>query len=115
MDLKIYRLRKNLNTFTLQELKKEVIKMKHLNFGVTRIKPNQVIEVTINYRFLFPHLMTKIGTKQQAKPKTNNTTPTRPRGFPPVTIKLTPEILNNITAAYLENMPPQLLAQLAPK
>lgn len=87
--------------------------MKHLNFAVTRMKGNQVIELIINYRFLFPHLVNKTGTKKQAKPKTNNTTQTRPRGLPPATIILTPEILNNITAADLENMPPELLGQLA--
>ena len=47
MDPEIVKLRNNLNTFTLEELKKEVIKMKHLNFAVTRMKRNQVIQLII--------------------------------------------------------------------
>lgn len=35
MDPDITKLRSNLNTFTLEELKKEVIKMKKVDFAVT--------------------------------------------------------------------------------
>lgn len=55
--------------------------MKKLNFAVTRMKRNQVIDLIINYRFLFPHLLDKTGTKRQAKPKS----------IPPASIKLPPE------------------------
>ena len=89
MDPEIIKLRKNLNTFTLEELKKEVIKMKHLNFAVTGMKRNQVIQLIINYRFLFPHLMNKIGTKRHAKPKA--------RKIPPASIQLPPPPPNNST------------------
>ena len=60
---------------------KEVIGMKKLNFAVTGMKRNQVIDLIINYRFLFPHLLNKTGTKRQAKPKS----------IPPASIKLPPE------------------------
>ena len=63
-------LRQNLKTFTLEELKKEVIKMKHLNFAVTSTKHAQVVNLMINYHCLFPHLMNKTGTKKVTRPKT---------------------------------------------
>lgn len=85
MDLDVVKLRNNLNTFTLEELKKEEIKMKHLNFDVTQMKRNQVINLIINCRFLFTHLMNKIGTKRHAKPKI--------RKIPPARIKLPPQII----------------------
>lgn len=88
MDPEIIKLRNNLNTFILEELKKEVIKMKHLNFAVTRMKCNQVIQLIINYRILFPHLMSKTGTKRQAKPKKVN--------IPPASIKLPPKLLGKL-------------------
>ena len=63
------KLRNNLNKFTLEKLKKEIIKMKKVNFAVTRMKRNQVVELIMNYHYLFPHLLNKTGTKRQAKPK----------------------------------------------
>lgn len=62
--------------------------MKHLNFAVTHTKRNQVIELIINYRFLFPLLMNKIGTKRHDKPKT--------RKIPPASIKLPPQIIQQL-------------------
>ena len=56
-------LRKNLNTFTLQELKKEIIKMKADKFTVTKMKRRQIIELIVQYHYLFPHLLTKQGSK----------------------------------------------------
>ena len=75
MDPEIIKLKNNLDKFALEELKKEVKKMKHLNFAVTRMKSNQVIRLIINYRVLFPHLMNKTGIKRQAKPKKINIPP----------------------------------------
>ena len=46
--------------------------MKHLTFAVTRMRRNQVIDLIIIYRFLFPHLLNKTGTKRQAKLKQDN-------------------------------------------
>ena len=46
--LRFIKLRNNLKTFTLEELKREVIKMKHLNFDVTRTKRFQVEQPMIN-------------------------------------------------------------------
>ena len=86
MDPEIIKLRNNLNTFTLEELKKEVIKMKRLNFAVTRMKRDQVIQLIINYRILFPHLMNKTGTKRLGKPK-------QTKNIHPASIKLPPELL----------------------
>lgn len=38
--------------------------MKHLTFAVTSMRRNQVIDLIIIYRFLFPHLLNKTGTKR---------------------------------------------------
>ena len=46
-ELQKVQLRKNLNTFTLKELKKETIKMKADKFAVTKMKRNQIIELII--------------------------------------------------------------------
>ena len=62
-------LRKNLRTFTLKELKKEIIKMKADKFAVTKMKRRQIIELSVQYHYLFPHLLTKKGSKKSAKPK----------------------------------------------
>ena len=43
MDPEINQLRRNLNTFTLAELKKEVIKMKAGKFAFTKMKRNQAV------------------------------------------------------------------------
>ena len=91
MDPEIIKLRNNLNTLTLEGLKKEVIKIKHLNFAVTRINRNQVIQLIINYRILFPYLMNKTGTKRRVKPKKINILPAR--------IKLAPELLAKLAQA----------------
>ena len=68
-ELQKIELRKNLNTFTLKELKKEIIKMKADKFAVTKMKRRQIIELIVQYHYLFPHLLTKKGTKKSAKPK----------------------------------------------
>ena len=60
---------------------KEVIGIKKLNFAVTGMERNQVIDLIINDRFFFPHLLNKSGTKRQAKPKS----------IPPAIVKLPPE------------------------
>ena len=62
-------LRNNLKTFTLKELKKEIIKMKADKFAVTRLKRNQIIELIVQYHYLFPYLLTNQGTKRTAKDK----------------------------------------------
>ena len=62
-------LRNNQKTFTLKELKKEIIKMKANKFAVTRMKRNQIIELIVQYHYLFPHLLTNQGTKRTAKGK----------------------------------------------
>ena len=58
--------------------------MKHLTFSVMSMRRNQVIDLIIIYRFLFPHLLNKTGTKRQAKPKQDS--------IPPASIKLPPEL-----------------------
>ena len=89
MDPNIIKLRKNLNTFTLEELKKEVINMEELKFAVTRMKRTQVVQLIINNHDLFPHLLNETGTKRQAKPV--------PKEYiPPASIKLPPELLRKL-------------------
>ena len=68
-ELQKIELRKNLNTYTLKELKKEIIKMKADKFAVTKMKRRQIIELSVQYHHLFPHLLTKKGSKKSAKPK----------------------------------------------
>ena len=71
-ELQKIELRKNLNTFTLKELKKEIIKMKADNFAVTKMKRRQIIELMVQYHYLFPHLLAKQGSKG-TKRKPNGT------------------------------------------
>ena len=65
-QLQLMELRNNLNTFTLKELKKEIIKMKADKFAVTRMKKNQIIELILYYHYLLPHLLTKQGSKRSS-------------------------------------------------
>ena len=62
-ELQKIELRKILNTYTLKELKKEIIKMKADKFAVTKMKRRQIIELIVQYHYLFPHLLTKQGSK----------------------------------------------------
>ena len=62
-ELQKIELRKNLNTYTLKELKKEIIKMKADKFAVAKMKRQQIIELIVQYHYLFPHLLTKQGSK----------------------------------------------------
>ena len=68
-ELQKIELRKNLRTFTLKELKKEIIKMKADKFAVTKMKRRQIIELIVQYLYLFSHLLTNKRTKRTAKPK----------------------------------------------
>ena len=68
-ELQKVQLRNNLKTFTLKGLKKEIIKMKADKFAVTRMKRNQIIELIVQYHYLFPHSLTNQGTKRTAKGK----------------------------------------------
>ena len=68
-ELQKVQLQNNLKTFTLKELKKEIIKMKADKFAVTKMKRNQIIELIVHYHYLFPHLLTNQGTKWTAKGK----------------------------------------------
>ena len=71
-ELQKIELRKNLSTYTLKELKKEIIKMKADKFAVTKMKRRQIIELIVQYHYLFPHLLTKQGSKG-TKRKPNST------------------------------------------
>ena len=84
MDPEIIQLRCNLNTFTLAELKKEVIKMKTDKFAVTPLRRHQVIDLILTYHSLFSHLKNK--TKRRSKPVTK----IHPL---PASIKIPPELL----------------------
>ena len=101
-ELQKIELRQNLTTFTLKELKKEIIKMKADKFAVTKMKRNQIIELIVQYHYLFPHLLTKRGskgTKQITKKKpaaklpqlaykpTQQITPPTQQQLPPITLK----------------------------
>ena len=68
-ELQKVQLRNNLKTLTLKELKKEILKMKADKFAVTRMKRNQIIELIVQYHYIFPHLLTNQGTKRTAKGK----------------------------------------------
>ena len=68
-ELQKVQLQNNLKTLTLKELKKEIIKMKADKFAVTRMKRDQIIELIVQYHYLFPRLLTNKGTKRTAKGK----------------------------------------------
>ena len=101
MDPEIIQLRLNLNTFTLAEPKKEVIKMKTDKFAVTKMKRNQVVNLILTYHYLFPYLMNKTGCKrdptkvatQRQRPLTKTPKQSKPvkTGIPPASIKITPD------------------------
>ena len=54
-QIQIMQLRNNLKSFTLKELKKEIIKMKADKFAVTKMKRDQIIELILAYHYLFPY------------------------------------------------------------
>ena len=87
MDPEIIQRRRNLNTFTLAELKKEVIKMKADKFAVTKMKRNHVVNLILTYHYLFSHLKHKTGSKRQ--PRQVQTAST-------ASIKLPPELLRKL-------------------
>ena len=62
-ELQKIELRKNLNSYALKELKTEIIKMKADKFAVTKMKRRQIIELIVQYHYLFPHLLTKQDSK----------------------------------------------------
>ena len=74
-ELQKAQLRNNFKTFTLKELKKEMIKMKANKFAVTKMKRNHLIELIVRYHYLFPHLLTNQGTKRTTKGKRPTTQP----------------------------------------
>ena len=102
-ELQKIELRKNLNTYTLKELKKEIIKMKADKFAVTKMKRRQIIELIVQYHYLFPHLLTKRGSKgtkgiikrkpattklpQLTYKPTQQITPPAQQQLPPITLK----------------------------
>ena len=63
-QLKRLQLKKNLETFTVKELRKEVIAMKADKFAVTKMTRENIINLILQYRWLFPHLMMKTGFKR---------------------------------------------------
>ena len=77
-ELQKIELRKNLSTYTLKELKKEIIKMKADKFAVTKMKRRQIIELIVQYHYLFPRLLTKQGSKG-TKRKGNKQKPNLPQ------------------------------------
>ena len=134
-QLQIMQLRNNLKKFTLKELKKEIIKMKADKFAVTCMKSDQIIELILAYHYLFPHLLTKQGSKRSSvsrKPANNQlinqilnnqvdnppslkqlaaqAVPQKPKKseIPPPTIKLDPNMVN---PTELQGIPPKLLQQ----
>ena len=68
-QLQIMQLRNNLKIFTHKKLKKEIIKMKADKFAVTCMKRDQILELIITYHYLFPHLLTKQGSKRSCLSK----------------------------------------------
>ena len=106
MDPEIIQLRLNLNTFTLAEPKKEVIKMKTDKFAVTKMKRNQVVNLILTYHYLFPYVMNKTGSKRdptkvatrRRRPLTKTPEQSKPvkAGIPPASITITPELLRLI-------------------
>ena len=97
-ELQKIELRKNLNTYTLKELKKEIIKMKADKFAVTKMKRRQIIELIVQYHYLFPHLSTKQGSKG-TKRKPNLPQLTHTNSMAPSNTQLPP-----LAQKHLENL-----------
>ena len=63
-QLKRLQLKKNLETFTVKELRKEVISMKADKFTFTKMTRENIINLILQYHWLFPHLIMKAGSKR---------------------------------------------------
>ena len=107
-ELQKIELRRNLRTFTLKELKKEIIKMKADKFAVTKTKRRQIIELIVQYHYLFPHLLTKRGSKRTKRITKKKLAATK---LPQLTYKPTQQItppaqqqLPPITLKHIENV-----------
>lgn len=103
-QLEMFKLRKNLETFTAKELKREIIAMKADKLAVTKMNREQLINLIISFHWLFPHLINKKGTKRdptavsarRRRPLTRppkQAQPTTSTAVPPMSIKLTPKLL----------------------
>lgn len=102
-QLQRLKLKKNLETFTLKELRKEVIAMKADKLAVTKMTRENIINLILQFHWLFPHLMTKTGTKRNPTEVAKrlrrplNNPRKQPKqvktGIPPGSIKITPELL----------------------
>ena len=103
-ELQKIELRKNLNTFTLKELKKEIIKMKADKFAVTKMKRRQIIELIVQYHYLFPHLLTNKGSKRAAKQKPNLPQLTQIPNYSTNSTAPTNTQLPQLTQKHLENL-----------
>ena len=103
-ELQKIELRKNLNTYTLKELKKEIIKMKADKFAVTKMKRRQIIELIVQYHYLFPHLLTKQGSKG-TKRKPNSTKGNKQKPNLPQLTHM-PNYLTNSMAPSNTQLPP---------
>ena len=64
-QLERLQMKKKSETFTVKELRKEVIAMKADKFAVTRMTRENIINLIVQFHWLFPHLMTarKLGPK----------------------------------------------------
>ena len=103
-ELQKIELRKNLNAYTLKELKKEIIKMKADKFAVTKMKRRQIIELILQYHYLFPHLLTKQGSKG-TKRKPNSTKGNKQKPNLPQLIHM-PNYSTNSMAPSNAQLPP---------
>lgn len=91
-----------METFTVKELRKEVIAMKADKFGVTKMTRANIINLIVQFHWLFPHLMTKTGSKRnptvvatrRRRPlnKPRKLPKPVPTGIPPAGMKITPEL-----------------------
>ena len=99
-----------METFTVKELRKEVIAMEADKFAVTKINRENIINLILQYHWLFPYLMTKTGSKRnrtviatrRGRPLNKSRKFANPvqTGIPPVSIKITPELRASIEKSY---------------
>ena len=76
--------------------------MKADKFAVTKVTRENIINLILQYRWLFPHLMIKTGSKRnptaiatrRRRPLSKPRKQTKPvqTGIPPASIKITPEL-----------------------
>lgn len=96
--------------------------------AVTHMKRDQIIESILTYHYLFPHLLTKTGSKRSSRSKAASTNPTKAQSTPiisqsqpltlvsnPPPMKINPNLRldpSKVDPCRLQGIPADVLQQL---